>query len=382
MKFLLLSISIFFSSLLFSQSGCDVRIVDSLEYAQIETLIQTSNRSLNVSSCNSIRVVVHVVYDGAIQDNTYNGHISAEQVKSQIRITNQFFANDSLMASDESTPLGYKLKLAEYDPEGNPTTGIIYHDGAALFGENWSNYGLKNNNPNAISSTTLSNAIAWGADLNGKKYLNSYVVSSMDGNAGGGVQAFAYFPTGNVVFGNYNLFNTFGSEQLESEYNQVFNLKSYTDLGFTFTHELLHNFAIYHTFQGNSCAEETDPNWQGDRVADTAPQTQGSGCSGACGSISYNVMDYLSQGCKNRITPGQVERANSAIQNSLADYLVCSDCDGKTSDFNLDGGINVLDYSLFGTAFGCSIGTTCYQDSFDLNCDGFINLLDLSLIGN
>lgn len=384
MKIILLTLSILASGFAFAQSGCDTRIADTLEFQQLEAAMQMPQPGLR-STCNTIRVVVHVVYDGAMDNIFYNGQISSEQVESQIRITNQFFANDSLMENDGAT-LGYQLQLAEYDPEGNPTTGIIYHDGHALWGDAWSTYGLKNSNVNAISAGTLSETLSWGADADGKKYLNSYVVSSIDGNIGGGVQAYAYFPTTSIVYANYNLYNAFGAEQLEEEYDQTFNLKSYTDLGYTWTHELLHNFAVFHTFQGQSCAAEVNPLTQGDRVEDTAPQTQGSGCSGACGDISYNVMDYLSQNCKTLITQGQADRASSAIQNSLIDYLVCSDetegddCADKTSDFNDDGVVNLLDISLFSQSFMCAAGNSCYDPVFDLNCDGNINVLDFSLI--
>ncbi len=378
MKIVLFALSILVSSIVFAQSGCSTRIANIQEYYQLEADIMQPSRSMN-STCKTIRVVVHVVYDGAANNEAFNGNITPEQVKSQLRITNQFFRNDSLM-TNEGSPLGYQLELAHTDPEGNPTTGIIYHDGSEIFGSAWSQHGLKNNNVNAISAGTLSEELSWGADADGKKYLNSYVVSSIDGNSGGGVQAFAYFPTSSVVFANYNLYNAFGAEQLEDEYDQTFNLKSYTDMGYTWTHELLHNFAIFHTFQGNSCMQEDNSLVQGDRVADTAPQTQGSGCSGACGDISYNVMDYLNQTCKNRITAGQAERADAAIQNSLADYLVCSDCGGGTGDFNGDGEVTVVDLSLFSGAFSCVDGDSCYDQAFDLNCDGLINIIDLSLI--
>lgn len=378
MKIALLTLSILVSSIAFAQSGCATKIANMEEYQQMEAAISQPSLSDGID-CRNIRVVVHVVYDGLTENLAYNGQITPEQVKSQIRITNQFFRNDSIM-TNEGAPLGYQLQLAKYDPEGNPTTGIIYHDGSALFGDAWSQYGLRNDNVNAISAGTLSEALSWGEDANGKKYLNSYVVSRIDGNTGGGVQAYAYFPTSSIVYANYNLFNAFGAEQLEDEYDQNFNLKSYTDLGHTWTHELLHNFALFHTFQGNSCAAETNSLVQGDRVADTAPQTQGSGCTGACGELSYNVMDYLSQTCKNRITQGQADRAHAAIQNSLSDYLVCSDCGDGSGDFNGDGVISVIDFSLFVTSFSCADGDSCYDAVYDMNCDGLINVIDLSLM--
>jgi len=364
---------------------CDTRIADPIEYQQFETSITQHQRSAT-SECTTIRTVVHVIYNGKIANTSFNGYITPEQVKSQIRITNQSFSNDSLMYHPDNTPLGYNIELATTDPDGNPTTGIVYHDGYELWGEAWSDYGLKYSNPNAVSEGTVANALAWGADANGKKYLNTYVVSSIDGASGSGVQAYAYFPTLSVVYGNYVIFNAFGARDLQNDYGQTFNLKSYTNLGFTWTHELLHNFGIFHTFQGNSCATETNPNTQGDRVADTPPQTQGTGCSGACGTLSYNIMDYISQSCKNQITPGQVTRATAAIQQNLTAYLVCSEsespsgCPDKTSDFNGDGFVNILDIAYFITGFGSIEGNTKYKAKFDLNCDGRIDIFDLLLI--
>lgn len=312
------------TSVVAQSSECSHKVFDQSEVLAMENAIQLPKASVSDIACNKIRVVVHVIYDSNASTST-SGQISREQVKSQIRISNQFFRNDSLMYDADNTPLGYELVLATHDPNGNSTDGIIYHDGVALFGNAWSTYGLQNDDNNAISESTVANAIAWGQDANGNKYLNSYVVNKIDGNNGGGTQAYAYFPTSNNIYGNYNLYNAYGSEELEDEYGQTFQLKSYTDLGYTWTHELMHNFALFHTFHGNSCAPETNSNIQGDRVTDTPPQTQGFGCSGSCGFLSNNVMDYLSQSCKSKITPGQVNRMHLAINNNLLAYLVCSD---------------------------------------------------------
>lgn len=367
----------------FSQeTTCAVKIADSTAFQELEAQIALglNLKPAGEPSCNLLRVVVHVVYDGS-KTGYYRGEITPEQVLSQIRVTNQFLRNDSLMQHDQNTALGYEIVLADTDPYGNPTTGIIYHDGAALFGPSWSMYGLQNENPAAISATTLSETVGWDADLNGKKYINTYIVSSMDGNTGGGVQAYAFMPTPNFVYGSYNLFNTFGASQLQEEYGQYFDLKSFTSLGLTFTHELLHNLALFHTFHGNSCEPEYNPELQGDRVADTPPQTQGIGCTGSCGFLSYNVMDYISQTCKNRITPGQVARVHLAINNSLQDYLVCdTGCNPGNGDFNGDGSVNLVDISMLSIHFGSVSSDPAYDSTFDMNCDGMINLIDLATL--
>lgn len=360
---------------------CKSLVADSTEFAELNSIILNNNSSNKDITCNKIRVVVHVIYNGHPNAlPSHNGQITPEQVKSQIRITNQFFRNDSLMYNPNNTPLGYEVELATTDPNGNPTTGIIYHDGYALFGEAWHTYGLRNSSPLAVSVSTVASALAWGTDIDGKRYINSYVVPKIDGNSGGGVQAFAYFPTTSVVFGNYNLYNAFGAEQLEDEYGQDFNLKTYTDLGYTWTHELLHNFSLFHTFQGQSCVENNCA-LQGDRVCDTPPQTQGNGCFSVCGFLSENVMDYLSQVCKNRITQGQVDRAARAIEASLPHFLVCPPeppCE-TTADINKDGFVNLLDLSLLNIAFGSKVGDPNYNINADLNCDGVINLFDVSI---
>lgn len=382
MKALFTAIVALITFSLYSQSNqCNYKVHDLEELAEFESIISNPSPGTSDLDCNKIRLVVHVIYNSNAGPTENSGEISREQVLSQIRITNQFFRNDSLMFNADNNALGYELVLAETDPQGNPTDGILYHDGVELFGANWAEYGLQNENGNAIAESVVANALSWGEDAEGKKYLNTYVVHKIDGSSGSGVQAYAYFPTSNVVYGNYNLSNAFGSEQLEDQYGQDFDLKSYTDLGKTWTHEVLHNFAIFHTFQGNSCAPETNSAIQGDRIVDTPPQTQGFGCSGSCGFVSNNVMDYLSQSCKTRISAGQVDRVNLAISNSLSDYLICSEsiCD-KTHDVNGDGLINILDFSLLGLAFGCQEADECFDEPLDLNCDGLINILDISML--
>lgn len=358
-----------------THAQCVVKFADTLEQRSIEhSLLQGITKS---DDCNMIRVVVHVIYDPLAGPFTSSGEISPQQVLSQLRITNQFFANDSLMFHEFNTEFPYQVVLANEDPFGNPTSGINYYDGVELFGESWHTHGLRNDNLNAISVGEVANALAWGEDSDGKKYLNSYIVSRIDGSSGAGVQAFAYFPTSSVVFGNYNLFNAFGSWLLEDEYLESFNLKPYTDVGHTWTHELLHNFAIFHTFHGNTCEPELNPLLQGDRIEDTPPQTQGQGCFGSCGFVSHNIMDYLSETCKNRITPGQVARASLVIQNSLSDYLVCPDCD-KSGDVNGDGWVNITDASYMGSIWLSQEGDPDFNPMADLNCDGVINILDIS----
>ena len=359
-----------------SQLAACQEITDSLLIGDwIESDLRPAQNTSKTTDCNIIRVVFHVITDPS--HPFANAEISEAQVRSQVRAANMFFRNDSLNYHEDNNGLGYTVKLAELDPDGNTTNGINYYDGIELFGDDYGQHGLNSNSSSGISPVTMANALAWGADADGKKYLNCYVVNRIDGTNGGGVQAYAYFPTNNVVYGNYNLYNTIGHHDLEGE-GEHFILKTYTNEGKVWAHELLHNFAIFHTFQGQSCTE-TNCATQGDRVCDTEPQTQPSGNTNSCGTVSHNLMDYLSEWNKHIITEGQAERANLAIQNSLEDYLVCTDC-STSPDLNSDGFVNVQDVSLMNSSFGCSIGDLCYNPAHDLNCDGFINILDISLL--
>ena len=356
---------------LFGQDlGNDFRIVE------VQDSVANQLPSLRSEGCQVIRVVFHVVVDET--SDFGSGWISENQIKSQIRAANQFFRNDSSFYHVDNAGLPFTVRLADYDPDGLPTNGINYYNGFELFGQDYADNGLNNGQSNGVSASEMANTLAWGADADGKKYLNCYVVNRIDGSLSSGTQAYAYFPTQNVVFGNYNLHNVIGYRDMQDEYGEFFNLKSYTDEGLTWIHELLHNFALFHTFQGNNC-EESNCNIQGDRVCDTEPQTKGSGCTGSCGFLSENVMDYISQSCKHKITEGQRERATLAINNSLSQYLVCDGCGAsQDGDFNLDGDVNIVDFSLFNSVFNCVEGDDCYDSLYDYNCDGAINILDFS----
>lgn len=329
-------------------------------------------------SCFTIQLVFHVVYVPQQSPFEMNTEIPKGQVLSQIRSTNQFLSNDSLYYDPEGVDSKIRVALATVDEDGNETDGIIYYNGAELFGQRYVDYGLNNRDSEGISVTELSTTLNWGENPQGVKYLNCYVVNRIDGSNGGGVQAYAYFPTSSVVYGNYNLFNTVGAKYFQNDYEGDFSQKTYTNEGKVFTHELLHNFGIFHTFQGNSCSE-SNCNLQGDRVCDTEPQTQGSGCSGSCGFVSKNMMDYLSEGCRTKITTGQASRARLVLLNSLSDYILCEDCKKSLNgDFNNDGFVNVIDVSMINQFFGLESSSPLFSELYDSNCDGLINIIDVS----
>ena len=60
--------------------------------------------------------------------------------------------------------------------------------------------------------------------------------------------------------------------------------------------------------------------------------------------------------------------------NSLAFGVTCS-----LADFDSDGTVTILDFSLLSSHFGTKIGDPGYVAKFDLNNDGFINSADLAI---
>lgn len=109
------------------------------------------------------------------------------------------------------------------------------------------------------------------------------------------------------------------------------------DFNSVLTHEMGHVLFLHHTFSGGddnvNCPPNTDPNTQGDEVADTDPhlirkpddaclpasETMINGCTGRpFGRIGRNIMSY---GCSKYIfTPGQIARMRGYLAGSLAGF--------------------------------------------------------------
>lgn len=92
-------------------------------------------------------------------------------------------------------------------------------------------------------------------------------------------------------------------------------------------HELGHILNLLHTFQGG--CQVGDCLLVGDRVCDTPPCTQGSGCinlSSGCGTATanrHNHMDYSDRiTCAKMFTAGQKERGRTAILAFFRNHIV------------------------------------------------------------
>lgn len=237
----------------------------------------------------TIPVVFHVVYNTAAQN------ISDALILAQINQLNQDFAR--LNSDAGNTPTAFQslatntniqFCLAQRDPSGNATTGIVRKSTTVTsFSSN-----------DAVKYTAQGGDNAWDAT----KYLNLWVC-----NLGGGLLGYAQFPGGAVATdGVVLLYSSIGSLTTPGS-SAPYNY------GRTATHEIGHWLNLRHIWGDANCGN--------DLVSDTpTQQTSNYGCptfpkvtcsNGANGDMFMNYMDYTDDGCMNMFSAGQSTRMNA-----------------------------------------------------------------------
>lgn len=189
--------------------------------------------------------------------------------------------------------------LAQKDPSGNPTTGIIYHPVAAGFA-------------NATGYETEIQADAW----DNYKYMNVYIMNDLYDDGATNYSGVANYPDQTLSDANLSLVVYNGAYLGE-------NCVGFEDFASVLTHEFGHSMNLIHTFEG----ECTLPN---DNVSDTPP-CDFNGTSYGCHPTSTtnsplncnselinaeNYMDYSgANGCYKMFTEGQVVRMYAALNH-------------------------------------------------------------------
>jgi len=256
----------------------------------------------------TIPVVVHVVY------NTTAQNVSDAQIQSQLDVLNKDFRKlntdlnlipstfSSLVADAE-----INFCLANRDPSGNATTGIVrVQTTKTSFSTN-----------DGVKSATTGGSNAWSTN----QYLNIWVC-----NMSGGILGYAQFPGGaaatdGVVIG-YTCFGTTGTAQ--APFNK----------GRTATHEVGHWLNLRHIWGDATCGS--------DLVTDTpVHNTSNYSCpshpkSNSCGTSAemfMNYMDYVDDACMQMFSNGQKARmqalfVSGGARASLATSLGCSGSTG------------------------------------------------------
>jgi hypothetical protein len=284
-----------------------------------ENLEKLTNKfNFNNKSNLTIPVVVHIVYKNTSEN------ISNTQIQSQLDVLSQDFTRTNFDAFN--TPSAFlpvvadmqiSFCLAQQDPNGNPTDGIIRKQTTNSF---FPLYG------DEIFFDSLGGSNAWDTE----SYLNIWVCMVEPGILGWAqLPAGGSIETDGVVI-DYEHFGTNGTAI--SPYN----------LGRTATHEVGHWFNLFHIWGDNLCGD--------DLVNDTPTQEEGNfGCKihphlscNNTGDMFMNFMDYTNDNCMNSFTEGQKTRVWSSIMNFRSGLILSNGCLPATIP-NSDAGIsNIL----------------------------------------
>jgi len=277
---------------------------DNFDYSTIKTPLQE-----NIT----IPVVVHVLHNqqsGAIQGN----NISVEQINSQIERLNTDFGG--LNSELDNVPavfadavayngIGFDFKLAELDPDGQPTSGITR------------TYTTKEQFRVEIDDakqSLLDGVNGWPRST----YINIWVVPNLVRTATDGndytILGQSTFPDPNIdenLDGIVIWHKNFGD-------NTGVSIPQITQYwkGRTLVHEMGHFFSLKHIW-GEAQGCEFD-----DSIIDTPIQNwRYFGCQNSiqssCGSsdMHMNFMDYADDVCMYFFTNGQKERMLQALNN-------------------------------------------------------------------
>jgi hypothetical protein len=255
-----------------------------------------------------IPVVIHVIHNGEAEGVSTN--ISDEQILSQILVLNEDYRrlngdtiNTPEVFKSVATDTHIEFKLAERDPEGQETDGIVRVQGTK---SEWSATDISDNQE-------LKSLSFWPPE----DYLNIWVTNLSNNFLGyaqypitdlpGSVPPFDRETDGVVIH-----YRAFGSRSYGT-----FNLFNNYDRGRTTTHEIGHYFGLRHIWGDVIGCDGTD------YCSDTPNAFESyTSCTNidpfSCDSedMYQNYLDYSYDRCMNIFTVDQAFRMRTVIENS------------------------------------------------------------------
>ena len=253
----------------------------------------TTNQSAQSFVNLLIPVVFHVVHDNGVEN------ISDAQIHESIVQLNEDYAavNPELVDvhpnfTDLVANVGFEFRLAELDPNGEPTTGINRIQSELTYNG---------------SDIALKQMIQWDPTM----YLNIWVVYSSNGSNG---SAFAYYPAD--VEGSGSIYDGIVSSYWAVGRTETAIWTHYKIL----THEVGHWANLKHTWGDESYNQSLSGCSYDDAVEDTPNTIGNTGCDLEAISCEthdnvQNYMDYSN--CSNMFTEGQKTRMVAALNSPV-----------------------------------------------------------------
>lgn len=277
---------------------------------QIERDVQdwiANNPQYRNQAVITIPVVFHVVW------NTSAENISDSKILAQLDVLNKDFAR--LNADAVNTPSAFaglaantniQFCLAQRDPNGNPTTGIIRRQTTVT------SFSTNNN----IKFTANGGSDAWPRD----SYLNFW-----SGNLSSGLLGYAQFPGGTAsTDGVVCLYSSIGGPSDPGTATPY-------HLGRTATHEVGHWLNLRHIWGDANCGSDlvSDTPTQSNSTSGCPSYPTAAGCTGSAnppGRMFMNYMDYTTDACMNLFTQGQSDRMNASLNTTRVSLLSSLGC--------------------------------------------------------
>ena len=197
---------------------------------------------------------------------------------------------------------GIEFVLADRDPDGNPTSGLVRHRNSQWFKQ---------------SVHYVGSGGFWDAAWGPSRYLNIYLQKPQFDDPTKVLLGYAKYPwdaSGTPTDGVVVLWNRWG------------DCEKYGDVGATASHEVGHYLGLHHTFYPNEqkCPPRQSPlcHVTGDLICDTNSESEAHyPCSetSSCGSTdpSSNFMAYTDGACKDSFTEEQARRMRCALWASV-----------------------------------------------------------------
>lgn len=292
-----------FSHLQESDPAALIRLDESNQ--RINEWVRNHGEGYRAGGVTTIPVVVHIVYKTPTQN------IPDSRVHEQIDVLNQDFRR--LNADTVNTPVPFKsimadsqieFCLAQRDPAGNPTTGILRKPTT-----NMSFYLFDD-----VKYDSSGGSDAWPRD----QYLNIWVCNMV-----GGWYGYAQFPgqaaaTDGIIVD----YLSFG----------VSNTLAPKDKGRIATHEVGHWLGLHHlwgdmalTCSGTDFVADTPPQYDHNFGCPLFPLTDN--CTQSAPGIMFmNYMDYSDDDCVNGFTQGQAARMQAVLATARLPITTSMGC--------------------------------------------------------